>query len=186
MKNVIMIHGYNGIPKIYEWLKEQLEQKGYQIFIPKFGIQEDVIYDNWSIIFDDYKNYINEETIIIAHSIGNEFIIKYLAKNNIKIKMYIGLAGFANSFEIEEREDLNRAIKDFLVNKNEIDIFKKLVGRKYSIYSDNDHIVPFEVLKEYPKIIEAESRLINGIGHMGKKSGLETIPEVLEIIDDNN
>lgn len=51
--------------------------------------------------------------------------------------------------------------------------------------SDNDHIVPFEVLEKYSKIIDSEPILIKNIGHMGKKSGLETIPEVLELVDNN-
>lgn len=43
-----------------------------------------------------------------------------------------------------------------------------------------------EILEEYPKILGANSILIKGIGHMGKKSGLETLPKVLEIIDENH
>lgn len=93
MKNVIMVHGYNGIPKIYGWLEKELIQKGYLVSVPKFPTQEGVIYNEWDKIFDNYKNDINEQTIIIAHSIGNEFMIKYLAENNIKINMYISLAG---------------------------------------------------------------------------------------------
>ena len=105
--------------------------------------------------------------------------------------MYISLAGFAERFEREEKEDLNRAIKEFLVSEKEIEIFRKLISKKYSIYIDNDHIVPFEVLENYPQIIGAKpilikGMLIKGIGHMGKKSGLETIPEVVKLIDINN
>ncbi len=83
--------------------------------------------------------------------------------------MYISLAGFAERFEREEKEDLNRAIKEFLVSEKEIEIFRKLISKKYSIYSDNDHIVPFEVLENYPQIIGAKPILIKGIGHMGKR-----------------
>lgn len=185
MKNVIMVHGYNGIPKVFEWLKKELIQKGYLVVVPKFPTQEGVIYNVWRKIFDDYKNDINERTIIIAHSIGNEFIIKYLADHNININMYISLAGFADIFENEGKEDLNRAVKEFLVTKEEVEKFNKLVCKEYSIYSDNDHIVPLEVLEEYPKILGAKSILIKGIGHLGKKSGLENLPKVLEIIDEN-
>lgn len=185
MKNILMIHGYNGIPKIYEWLKEELEKKGYSVVLPKFPTQRNVIYEKWRMILNDYKDEINCDTVLIAHSIGNEFVIKYLGEHNIKINKYISLAGFTEKFENEGKEDLNRAIKEFLVTKEEIEIFKKLVDKKYSIYSDNDHIVPFEVLEKYSKTIDSEPILIKNIGHMGKKSGLETIPEVLELVDNN-
>lgn len=183
MKNIIMIHGYNGVPKIYNWLKENLEQRQYSVIIPEFPTQEGVIYDKWKEVFDKYSNYISEDTIIIAHSIGNEFIIKYLVENNISIKLYIGLAGFANAFETEGKDDLNRAVKDFLVTEKEIQNFIGLVDKRNCIYSDNDHVVPIEILEEYPKKIKGKSMLIRGIGHMGKKSGLEKIPEVLDIIN---
>lgn len=183
MQNVLLIHGYNGIPKIYEWLKKELNKKGYSVIVPEFPPQEGVKYDIWKTILNDYKKFINEETIIVAHSIGNEFIIKYLTENNLKVDLYIGLAGFADVFEHDGREELNRAVKEFLINRNEIDSFSKLTNKRFAIYSDNDHIVPFEVLEQYPKTINATPFLIKGIGHMGKKSGLETIPEVLEIIE---
>ena len=185
MKKVILIHGYNGVPKIYEWLKGELEKIDYTVIIPKFPPQVGVIYKNWKMILDEYKNYIDRDTIIVAHSIGNEFIIKYLVENNLDIKLYISLAGFAEVFENEGKDDLNRAVKEFLITEQEINKFKELVDKKYSIYSDNDHIVPLKVLEKYPKMIDAKSMLIKGIGHMGKKSGLENIPEVIEIIENN-
>ena len=55
--------------------------------------------------------------------------------------------------------------------------------KRHSIYSDNDHIVPFELLEEFCQDIDSEAMLIKNIGHMGKKSGLEELPEVIKIID---
>lgn len=186
MGNVIMIHGYNGIPKMYEWLEEKLVRNGYSVIMPKFPTQEGVTYKLWRAVLDNYKNSIEEKTIVIAHSIGNEFIIRYLVENNINIKMYVSLAGFANIFVNEGKEDLNRAVKEFLITEKEVERFNQLVYKKYCIYSDNDHIVPFDALERYSKVIGGESILIKGIGHMGKKSGLESIPEVLNIIEKNN
>jgi len=181
--NVILIHGYNGIPKLYKWLEEELTKRNYNVIIPSFPTKENCNYSNWKNILDKYKNEINEETIVIAHSIGNEFIIKYCYYNNIKIKMYIGLAGFCKYFECVGKDNLNKAIKDLLLSKEEKEYFKRLEIDKYSIYSDNDHIIPFNILQEYSKEIEAIPILINGIGHMGKKSGVTNIYQILEIID---
>ena len=60
---------------------------------------------------------------------------------------------------------------------------KNLVNSKYSIYSNNDHIVPFEILDKFPKTINSKPLLIENIGHMGSKSGLEELPQVVEIIN---
>lgn len=185
MKNVILVHGYNGIPQIYKWLKEELEKIGYKVILPEFPAREGVIYEEWEKIFNQYKEYIKKDSIIVGHSIGNEFIIKYFNENDLNAELYISLAGFAEYFEWEDKKDLNRACKEFLVSQKEIEKFKNKVNKKYSIYSDNDHIVPFEILEKYPKSIEAIPILIKNIGHMGRKSGLEKLPKVLEIINEN-
>lgn len=184
-KNVFLIHGYNGIPKIYEWLESKLKKMGYNVITPKFEPREGVIYESWKKTFDNYRKYIDDESIIVAHSIGNEFIIKYFNENNLSAKLYISLAGFSEYFEWQDKEDLNRACKEFLVNKEELENFRDRCSKKYSIYSNNDHIVPFEILQAYPKTIEATPVLIENIGHMGKKSGLEEIPKVIELIEEN-
>ena len=184
-KNVLLIHGYNGIPKIYEWLEQELEKLGYNVIVPKFEPREGVTYENWKKVLNNYKKYINEESIIVAHSIGNEFIIKYFNENDLEAKLYISLAGFSKYFEWEDKQDLNRACREFLVTESELKNFRNRCKKKYSIYSDNDHIVPFNILQEYPKNIAAIPILIENIGHMGKKSGLEEIPRVIEIIKEN-
>ena len=184
-KNVILIHGYNGVPPIYQWLKGKLSEKGHEVIIPEFPPREGVIYSRWRDVMNQYQSSFNEDTIVVAHSCGNEFLIKYLCEYNINIKQYIGLAGFAESFECEGKPDLTRVTKDFLVNNEEINKFKELVQSRYAIYSDNDHIVPFTVLENYPKQIEAKPILIKRIGHMGRKSGLQEIPKVWEIMDEH-
>jgi len=185
MKNVILIHGYNGIPKIYKWLEVELNKLEYNVIIPEFPPREGAFYKEWKNVLDKYIQYINNDSIIVAHSIGNEFVIKYFDENDLKAKLYVSLAGFSEYFEWENREDLNRACKDFLTSEVEIEEFKNRFDKKYSIYSDNDHIVPFDILERYPKSIGSSPMLIKNIGHMGKKSGLEKIPEVIEIIKEN-
>ena len=181
--NIILIHGFNGIPKVYNWLQEELTKKNYNVIIPEFPPREKCKYDSWSKILDKYKTEFNDKTIVIAHSIGNEFFMKYCYNNKIKVKMYISLAGFAEYFECEGKDVLNSVLKDFLVGEIEIEYFKKIEIEKYSIYSNNDHIVPLNVLKKYPIEINAKPIFIEGIGHMGKKSGITRIDEIIKIIE---
>lgn len=185
MTNVILIHGYNGIPPVYKWLEAELNKREYKVIIPEFPVKEGVKYINWKNIFNEYKDEINENSVVIAHSIGNEFFIKYMYENTINIKMYIGLAGFSKSFICEGKDDLTRALKEFLVSDEELNYFKNSVKTSYAIYSDNDHIVPFNILEDYARTIKANPVYIEGIGHMGRKSNVEKIPEILEILKED-
>lgn len=183
MKNILLIHGYNGIPLIFSYFKEELEKRGYNVIIPEFPRKTDISIEGFFEIFNKYKKYFNNELIVVAHSIGNPMFVKYVSKNNFNIGAYISLAGFGRPFITEGRDDLNSVISLIKIDNIEKEKFTKLVRNKYSIYSDNDHIVPLELLEEFSSDISSESILIEGIGHMGSKSGLDKLPKVIEIID---
>ena len=118
----------------------------------------------------------------MAHSGGNPFIIKYLKENKLNVEAYIGLAGFSDIFLTEGRKDLDEAAKDLAPTDEEIDYFKNNVKIRYCIYSDSDHIIPFEILKKHADNISAKHYVIPNIGHMGRKSNLQKLPQVIEII----
>lgn len=108
--------------------------------------------------------------------------IKYISKNNYKIGTYISLAGFSEAYYNEGKDVLNEKVKLTVLTDKEKEDAIKQINERYSIYSDNDHIVPFDLLEKYCKDIESKPILIKNIGHMGKKSGLETLPEVIDLI----
>ncbi len=182
MKNVLLVHGFNGIPKVFNYFKKELELKGYNVITPNFPMRKEITIDKYFLVLDMYKNLFNEELIVIGHSIGNVMILKYIAKYNLKIGLYISLAGFAEPFQVEGKEVLNEVVKPLKLNIDEKNKIKALIKEKYSIYSDNDHIVPFDILKKYCNIVEAKPIFISGVGHMGRKSGIESLPEVIELI----
>lgn len=181
---IFLVHGYNGSPKIFEYFKETFEKSGYRVVMPSFPIRTDITIDKYFEIFDEFRNKLGKNTIAIGHSIGNIMLLKYLAKNNIAIRGYVSLAGFGEPFVNEGRDDLNGVIAPLRLTDEEIAKAPNLIGQAVSIYSDDDHIVPFDVLKKYPTVIGAKDHFIPGIGHMGKKSGLEQLPEVVDIVND--
>lgn len=185
MKKVLLLHGYNGIPQIFHWLKQELEEMRYTVIMPSLPAREGVRYPIWKQELEPLKHELQGELIVVAHSCGNSFLIKYLKQNKLDIKLYIGLAGFSDIYKMEGREDLYEAVKSMVPSQEELENFKQNVEKKYCIYSDNDHIVPFEVLQKHVENVEAIGYMIPDIGHMGRKSNLQTIPEVIEIIKEN-
>ena len=183
MKNVLLIHGFNGIPKIFEYFKEELEKNDYNVIIPEFPVREEISVEGYFKIFDKYKNLFNEDLIVVAHSIGNPMLIKYISKNNFKIGKYISLAGFSKAFFNEGKDVLNEKVKLTILTDAELNSARELINKKYSIYSDSDHLVPFNLLEQYCKEIDSFSIPMKDIGHMGKKSGLEKLPKVIELIE---
>ena len=182
MKNVLLIQGFNGIPEVFEYFKEELERKEYNVIIPEFPTREDITIEGYSKIFEKYRKYFNEDLIVVAHSIGNPLFIKYISKNKLKIGKYISLAGFSKEFFNQGKDILNEKVKLAKLTNKELNDAKTLINERYSIYSNNDHIVPFEILEQYSTCIDSVAIMIEGIGHMGKKSGLKRLPKVIDLI----
>ena len=182
MKKVLLLHGYNGIPPIFHWLKQELEKMDYTVIMPDLPPREGLRYDIWRKEIDGIKKELQGELIVVAHSAGNSFVIKYLKENNLDIKLYIGLAGFSDIYKIEGREDLYEAVKSIAPTQEELNNFRRSVKKRYCIYSDNDHIVPLEILKKHVENVNGIGCMIPNIGHMGRKSNLQSIPKVIEII----
>lgn len=182
MKNVLLIHGFNGIPKVFNYFKEELETKGYNVILSNFPIREEITIDGYFKVFDEHRDLFNKNLIVIAHSIGNPIFVKYISKNQFKVSKYISLAGFSKDFFNEGKDVLNEKVKLIILTDKEKQDTIKLINERYSVYSDNDHIIPFELLESYCTDIRSKPILIKNIGHMGKKSGLETLPEVIDLI----
>ena len=109
--NVLLIHGFNGIPKIFNYFKKELENKGYNVILPNFPVREKIEIAGYFEVFDQYKELFNDKLIAIAHSIGNSMFIKYISKNNYKIGKYISLAGFSEAYYNEGKNILNEKVK---------------------------------------------------------------------------
>ena len=185
MNNAFIIHGFNGDTTYTfgPWLKKELEKRNYNVIMPKFPIRSLATFTGWSQILDNYKDLFNEETIVVCHSIGNPFIIQYLANNNLKSKLYISVAGFCKLFTIPNREDLNNAFIDFKVNKENIEYCKSNVKYRFSLYSDTDRVVPFDILEDFVRELNSTPIFIPGAGHMGNKENTSSLPQITKIID---
>ena len=169
MKTAFIIHGFNG-DTTYTFgphLKSELEKINYNVIMPHFPIRADATYSGWSSILDEYKELFDENTIVVCHSIGNPFIIKYISENNLKAKLYVSVAGFCKLFKVPDREDLNKAFVDFEVKQNNIDYCKKHIQYRYSLYSDNDHLIPFDILEDFIDNLESNPIFISGVRTYG-------------------
>ena len=171
---------------VYDTTNELIEKQRNNIFTAITLFIKDKkleVHEGYFDVFDKVRNYFNEDLIVVAHSIGNPMFIKYISKNELKIGKYISLAGFSKDFFNEGKDVLNEKVKLTILTEKELNDAKVLINEKYSIYSDSDHLVPLELLEQYCSDIKSVAIPMKDIGHMGKKSGLEKLPKVIELIE---
>lgn len=190
MKNAIIIHGIpdkehylnNGSPRQSNnhwlpWLKNELGLNNIQTNIPEMPIPYEPNYTVWKAVFEQFP--INENTILIGHSAGAGFLIRYLSENNIKVGKVILVAPW-----VDPMSELNElGCEDFF--KFEID--KNLVSKTqcvHVLYSTDDDASILEtakILKE--NIQDIKYHEFTNRGHFTTEPGYtnDTFPELLTV-----
>ncbi|MBS3104806.1 serine hydrolase family protein [Candidatus Woesearchaeota archaeon] len=178
--NFFIIHGVYADPNAnwFPWLKKELEKRGYECSVPKFPTPLDQTLESWFRVLANYVDKINEESVLIGHSLGAAFILNYLEKANKKIKAAILVAPFHKLLGIQY-DEINKTFidKEFYWEK-----IKNSCSRFYIFASDNDEYIPFEVTKEITKNLNAELNIVANGGHLNAKAGYDTLPLLLEWI----
>ena len=97
--NCIIVHGSNstekdsrkGLPENERhwktWLKEELEKKGIKVSNKLYAKDWSPIYNEWKEEFE--KNQIDEDTVLVGHSAGGAFLVRWLSETKRKIKKLI-------------------------------------------------------------------------------------------------
>lgn len=181
MKTAFIIHGAFGSPEEnwFPWLKDELEKLGYKVFIPQFPTPEGQDLNNWLSIFEEYKKYLNEETIFIAHSISPAFVLSLLENIDTKIKAAYLVAPFIELLNNKEVDEINSTfvLKEFNWQK-----IKENCEKFFVFASNNDPYVPIEVSKKVSDNLNAEFIKIEGAGHFNKDVGYLKFEELLNLI----
>ena len=82
MNKVFIIHGTEGYPEEnwFPWMKSELEEKGCEVIVPQFPSPPVVAakISEWFDVFKPYQQTLDENTILIGHSLGGVFTLRIL------------------------------------------------------------------------------------------------------------
>lgn len=95
----------------FPWLQKQLLMKGIFTQSPEMPDAYEPDYDKWKIEFERYD--VNEKTILIGHSCGGGFLLRWLSQNNIYPLKLLLVAPWIDP----EREKTDNFF-DFIIDKN--------------------------------------------------------------------
>ena len=132
-------------------------------------------YLEWKIWFDKFIPLLNEELVLVGHSQGGIFLIKYLSENNFPKKL-LGLHVVSAPFDAVGSDGWSLA--DFILTDSISSLQDKY--ENISLYqSKDDDIVPFHNIGKYKeKIANAVEYVFEDRGHFSQKS----FPELIENI----
>ncbi len=179
--------------KSWEFDPYKERQKRWQVELPEIlGDSFDFItptmpskynakYREWKIWFDKVVPFLQQDVILIGHSLGTIFLIKYLSENNLKIKVkaLLLVAPVFDGFDENGREIYSMA--DFVLNEGKLKNVEKQASKIIIYHSKDDFVVPFFQAEKYAKIFkDAEFNIFEDRNHFLQ----EQFPEIVKDIQD--
>jgi predicted alpha/beta hydrolase family esterase len=184
--NCIIIHGSPrdktfwtpiGDPKRWQtWLKHELETRGIKTFVPSMPTPWQPTYKKWKVEFEKFP--LNENSILVGHSAGGAFLVRWLGENKQIVKKLIlvspgkKIGNYPNAIH-------NKDLYDFKVNP-----LVKYAAKEIVIFtSPEEPAHRQENIALYRKILSAKVISLPGRGHyVYKDLGTNEFPELLDVI----
>lgn len=186
MKNAIIIHGYNDKSEYLDksrpspsndhfipWLQRQLLLNGIETQTPEMPGFYNPNYEKWKEMLERFD--INEDTIIVGHSCGGGFLVRWLSEDDRKVGKIVLVAPWLDPEKIIDPEFFNFKIDPNILLKT------KGITILYSTDDCQEILKSIDILKS--KLVSVEFKEFNDKGHFTLK-GLKSnqFPELLDII----
>ncbi|MBI2337659.1 serine hydrolase family protein [Candidatus Daviesbacteria bacterium] len=182
MTEVLIFHGTGGSPEgnWFPWLKNELEQKGHKVFVPKFpDPREGNNLEDWLKVLEQYQEHINNQTILVGHSLGGLFTLRVLERLEKPVD-----AAFLVAAPIGVKPILYYD-SDAQFSGFEFDWEKIKQGAKhFGVYhSDNDPYVSLGNGEQLAQHLGVDLTFIPQAGHINAESGFTKFEPILKDIN---
>ncbi len=159
----------------YPWFKEQLNLKNIPYAFPEMPVPYEPEYTAWKKVFEQFQ--LNEETILIGHSCGGGFLVRYLSENDVHVGTVVLVAPW-----LDPDKYLKTGMFDFEIDAN---VLNKTKGITVFYSTDDDVYILESVEKIKSEIPGVKTVEYTNRGHFTFEPGYEvneTFPELLELV----
>ncbi|MBN2016036.1 serine hydrolase family protein [Candidatus Dojkabacteria bacterium] len=175
---VLIIHGIEGHAGIHwqMWLRNELVKKGYRVLMPDMPKADHPIRKEWLEKVNKVTEGIDNELIIVAHSLGVPTALDFIQQSERKIKALVSVSGFALDYGAE--------LNSYFLKERTVDfgMVKENLEKAFVLYGDDDPYVPQETLKSLADSLEVKPKVYPKGGHLNTDTGYIEFPDLLEII----
>lgn len=192
MKNAVIVHGWGADSQSnwFPWIKKELEKQGYFVTVPDFPNSQNPLLTEWLAHFEK-ETTINQDTILIGHSLGAPFILRFLEQFSLSSDSGAGLgvsqndggatraaflvAAFDKSLRIPE-------IENFVDKPFDWQKIKSACKKFFVINSDNDPYIPIQIGKDLAKNLGTKLIIENNGEHLSNPDDMFGYPKLLNLI----
>lgn len=179
-RNILIFHGTEGYPEEnwFPWLKQKLEDMGHAVFVPQFPSPPIISAKiaEWFDVLKNYEQYINENTILIGHSLGGIFTLRVLEKLSHPVHT-VALIGTPIGIRPILNYDRDNSFSGFEFNWQSM---PQKARNFFVFHSDNDPYVSLNNGEQLAKYLGVALTFVPNAGHFNKKAGYVKFDLLLE------
>lgn len=183
MKNAILIHGVcdkeeyfnDEYPSLsnshwFPWLQKQLLIQGIHTQTPEMPDAYFPTYEKWSKEFERFD--VNKETILVGHSCGGGFLLRWLTENKVMVGNVLLVAPW-----LDPEKSISPDFFEFDIDPG---IVLRAAKLKILVSSDDEEDVLVSVKQIQKSLPNIPIRQFEGFGHFTKEEmRREDFPELL-------
>lgn len=188
MKRAVLLHGTDGNPNFiwFPWLKKQLEQTGYDVFVPFLPnnhTPDHRVYDK----FLQESGWDFENNVIIGHSSGATTILNLLSADwlpHIRTAVLVGT--FLNE-KLTKSADWceDGQFDNLFLPTYSPERIKDKADKFYFVHGDNDPYCDINDAKQLCNELGGKFITIKNGHHLGDGSGITELPQVTKALQDD-
>jgi predicted alpha/beta hydrolase family esterase len=166
-------------------VKNVFEEKDVEVIMPNFPIRVDSTYEKFENILKEYidNRKLNESSIVIAHSIGNAYFVRFCKELNFSPKVYVAVApGAVYEYPSTRNDYIVEVKKKAYCKKDALDFVKYNLNEKYLLYSDEDDN-NIEKFTRFIEDIDAKGIYLEGYNHFDGRHNIENVSELIELVE---
>lgn len=182
-KTVYLIHGWGGSGEggWFDWLKQELPKKGFEVKSFNMPNTEEPKIEEWVGYLEKKINLneINEETYFIGHSIGCQTIMRFLEKlhKHKRIGGCVFVAGWFDLINLEQKEI--EIAHPWIHQEIHFERVLDHCNHFLAIFSTNDPYVHLDETNKFKEKLGAKIIVKKNLEHF---NNVEKIPEILEFV----
>lgn len=182
-KNIYIIHGYMASPNDHwiPWLSQLLNNSGH---VSKRIVLADSTQPNfeyWQKFLSLQLPKLDEDSIIIAHSLGCitvlHYLTEYFKQHRVKIKAGIFVAGFMSP--LQALPDLDSFIQQAKLDRV---VLHQHMPLALCLLSSNDPLVPPPQTIQLANFIQAQNFEVKNAGHFMASDGYTEFHRLYQIL----
>lgn len=169
--NSIIVHGAYGYPteNWFEWFRCKSEMCGVPCLVPSLSTPVNQSLETWlDEFYHQASDFISDETILIGHSLGAAFLLRWLERQSVTIRALILVGGFIRPVGVPMFDQINHS---FISRDFDWASICSLARHREVYYGVGDQYVSRQSFDDLAERLSARKIIVANAGHFNATSG---------------